>query len=227
MLQSEVCYQGYSSSGEISNFLQPSLAQSSKKLHAPWLTSSHFTRATRPQWAGTIVPQYNLGELCFPMHSWLYPHTPPHHWSAHHFSCLNITNTGHIKPVHQPRFSPRPPSIDEVRRRNKADSLDSGLSPCLPLTKTCLCSLSRSTARAIQTWATETSWRAWLCLHPRTRDSTFRLCRKKHLTVWLIFCVPLWSALQSPGPWPRTACCLPFQHYRTGCSLTTCPPTIN
>lgn len=44
----------------------------------------------------------------------------------------------------------------------------------------------------------------------RTRNAVFRLCRKKHLTVWLIFCVPLWNMLQSPSPWPSTACFLPF-----------------
>lgn len=67
MLQSDFFYQDYSSWGETSNFLQPKLAQSSKKLHAPVLmrptgVSVHcFSEGSGQQQAATIPPQYNTG----------------------------------------------------------------------------------------------------------------------------------------------------------------------
>lgn len=51
-------------------------------------------------------------------------------------------------------------------KKEQGISWGSGLFPSPSLTKGCLCPLSKSTARAIETRATETSWGVWLCLHP-------------------------------------------------------------
>lgn len=118
MLPSEVFYQDYSLWGEISNFLQPKLAVSSKKLHASLAhvptgaPVHHFSEGSGQQQAATVPPQYNPGELSFQMHSCQYPHALPCCWFAHQFSCLNKTIPSHTQPVCHPGFSPRPPSYN-------------------------------------------------------------------------------------------------------------------
>lgn len=154
MLQSEVFYQGYSSWGEISNFLQPKLAQSSKKLH-PQLTCPTgapvhpFSEGSGQQQAATIPPQHNPGELSFQTHSCLYPHALPCCWSAHHFSCLNITITSHAPPACHPHFSPRPPIQLQRWEGGRQRAWVQGSPSAATLTKDCRCPLSKSTARAI------------------------------------------------------------------------------
>lgn len=110
---------------------------------------------------------------------------------------------------HQPHavLHPLCPSSCHPRRKEQGRQPRCGALSLLP-PKT-LCLPSKGTVGAIATWAAETWWGVWLpaC---RTRNAAFRLCRKKHLIVWLIFCVPLWSTLQSPSPWPSTACFLSF-----------------
>lgn len=141
---------------ETSNFPPRKLAQSSKKLHAPWpmcptgTLVRHFSKRCGKQQAVTIPLQHNQCEVSLQMQCWLYSHALPCCWSAHQISCLNITITSHTQAVCHSSFSPRPPSI-AAAIRSKADSLGLGLPPLLPfaviLTKDCLCPLSKSTAR--------------------------------------------------------------------------------
>lgn len=108
MLPSEVFYQDYSLWGEISNFLQPKLAVSSKKLHAslahvPTGTPvHHFSEGSGQQQAATVPPQYNPGELSFQMHSCQYPHPFP-------AAGLHTNSPAWIKPspaTHNPYATP-------------------------------------------------------------------------------------------------------------------------
>lgn len=165
----------------------------------------------------------------------LFPNTAPFEWaassclcpfalpccgSAHHCSCLN--GTGHTQPVCQPSFPPRTPRVAAGMRRHQ---LGLRALPCSPSHQGLSLPSKQKYCQSHPNLSHRTLTRSVTLPAPRTRDSALRLCRKEHLTVWLVFCVLLWSTLQSPGPWPSTACFLPFQHFSTGCSITTCPPT--
>lgn len=226
---------------EISNFLQPKLARSSKKMHVPsWCASlalqgtismrgpdNSFAAKFHLIWVNCFfLPMSMCPSLlwvCTPLlmpewnHHWLHTTCVP---ARPHTACVPAQPHTACVPAQLPSRDSWSSCSDE---KEQSTSWGSGLFPAPPLTKDCLCPLSKSTARTIQTRATETSWGVWLCLHPE--QGILPSGCAEGSTVWLVFYVLLWSALQSRSPWPSTACFLPFQHYSTGCSITTCPPT--
>lgn len=142
--------------------------------------------------------------LPLPMYNHQQPHTTPH-----------------------PRcFSCRPPSKAAAMRRSKADSPSLGLSPCSPSQL-----LSPKTLPSKQRYCW--SHLDLSCRNLEERDSACtqnkEFCGKavqEEASDCLIniSCAALKRAAEA-SPWPSTACFLPFQHYRTGCSITNCPPT--
>lgn len=148
---------------EISNFLQPKLAQS-RKMHVPsWRAplalqgtismrgpDNSFAAKYHPSWVScfflpvSICP--SLMWVCTPL---LLPE-----WNHHqqHTTCVPA------QLLSQDTWS------SCSTEKEPGISWGSGLLPAPPLTD-CLCPLCKSTARAIETWAIETSWGAWLCLH--------------------------------------------------------------
>lgn len=208
---------------EISIFLQPKLAQSSK-IHVPsWcaplaLQGTISTRAPdisfaakyHPSWVSCFfLPIIHMPFPAVGLHTtsaWMRPQPAPHNLCA--------------SPAPLPGHSVQLQWWEGARHQLGFRAL-----PCSPSHQGLSLPSKQKNCQSHRNLSHRNLMRSVTLPAPRTRDSAFRQCRRKHLTVWLVFCVLLWSTLQSPGPWPSTACFLPFQHYSTGCSITTCPPT--
>lgn len=208
---------------EISNFLQPKLAQSSK-MHVP-------------SWCAPLALQGTIS-MRGPDNI-LLPSSTPAEWAASSCLCLyalpccglHITSAAPKEPSPTTHSlcatqASLPGHLEYLQWWERArHQLEFRALPCSPSHQGLSLPSKQKHCQSHRNPSHRNLMRSVTLPAPRTRDSAFRLCRKKHLTVWLVFSVLLWSTLQSPGPWPSTACFLPFQHYSTGCSITSCPPT--
>lgn len=107
---------------EISHFLQPKLAQSSKKILSPADVPHWHPRAPFPQGVWTTVLLLNTSPVEWAASSCLYPCALPCCGSAHHF-CMNGTIMDHTQPVCQPSFSPGTPGVAAAMRRSWGSEL--------------------------------------------------------------------------------------------------------